>query len=118
MISTIIICIILAVVIVIGIRSTKKRATSGCCDTGDTVKRVKVKDKDKSHYPYQTTLNVSGMHCQNCTIRVENAFNGQDGFYARVNTSTQQVTILSKEEHSLDELIDIVRKSGYQATAA
>lgn len=116
--STVIICLILAVVVIIGIKSTMKRAKSGCCDTGDTVKRIKVQDKDKSHYPYSTTLNVHDMHCQNCAIRVENAFNGKEGFYAKVDTSKNQVNILSKEEHSTEELCDMVLAAGYRADAA
>lgn len=116
--STVIICLILAGIVIIGIRSTMKRAKSGCCDTGDAEKRIKVQDKDKSHYPYSTTLNVHGMHCQNCAIRVENAFNSQDGFYAKVDTNKNQVNILSKQEHPTDELIDMVIKVGYQADAA
>ena len=32
---TIIICVILVIVIYIGIRSTKKRATSGCCGSSE-----------------------------------------------------------------------------------
>lgn len=116
--STIIICLILVVVVIIGIRSTMKRAKSGCCDTGDVEKRIKVQDKDKSHYPYQTTLDVYGMHCQNCAIRVENAFNSQEGFYAKVDTSKNQVNILSKKEHSTEELIDMVIAVGYTAKEA
>ena len=37
---TIIICVILVIVIYIGIRSTKKRATSGCCGSSETVKKL------------------------------------------------------------------------------
>ena len=51
---TIIICVILVIIICIGIRSTKKRATSGCCGGSETIKKVKVKDRKKEHYPYMT----------------------------------------------------------------
>ena len=44
---TIIICVILVIIICIGIRSTKKRATSGCCGSSETIKKVRVKDKNK-----------------------------------------------------------------------
>ena len=40
---TIIICVILVIIICIGIRSTKKRATSGCCGSSETVKKSKGK---------------------------------------------------------------------------
>ena len=114
-VSTFIICLILVIFVIIGIRSMKKRAASGCCDTGDTVKRVKVKDKDKSHYPYKTVLKVYDMHCQNCAIRIENAFNSQEGFYAKVDTDKNVVNILSKEKKDADVLIDMVTQAGYTA---
>ncbi len=113
--STFIICLILVVFIVIGICSMKKRATSGCCDTGDNEKRIKVKDKNKDHYPYHTTLKVLDMHCQNCAIRIENAFNSQEGYYAKVDTAKNVVNILSKTKKDSDELIDIVTQAGYTA---
>ena len=114
-VSTFFICLILIVFIGIGIRSMKKRATSGCCDTGDNEKRIKVKDKNKDHYPYHTTLKIYDMHCQNCAIRIENAFNSQEGYYAKVDTDKNVVNILSKTKKEPDELIDIVTQAGYTA---
>ena len=40
---TIIICFILVIIIYIGIRSTKKRATSGCCGSSEPIKKSKGK---------------------------------------------------------------------------
>ena len=57
------------------------------------------------------------MHCQNCTIRVENAFNQKEGYWAKADTNKNEVTILSKTEHPTSELIDIVLATGYQASA-
>lgn len=111
--STFIICTILIIIIVIGLRSTKKRATSGCCGGSENVKKVKVKDKNKSHYPYKNVLKVYDIHCQNCVHTIENAFNSQEGYYAKVNTDNNTVTILSKQEHSADEYIEIISKVGY-----
>lgn len=37
--------------------------------------------------------------------------------YAKVNTEDNTVTILSKQEHTTDELIDIVTKAGYTSKA-
>lgn len=113
--STVIICLILAVIVVIAIRSMRKRATSGCCDTGDSEKRIKVKDKDKSHYPYKVELKVSGIHCQNCCIKIENTFNKNEGFFAKVNTDNNILTILSKEEQNEQDCINKVNSLGYLA---
>ena len=110
---TILICIILVIIICIGIRSTKKRATSGCCGSSETVKKVRVRDKNKDHYPYKTVLKVYDIHCQNCVHTIENAFNSQDGFYAKVNTEDNTVIILSKEQHPTDEFINTLSNVGY-----
>ena len=112
-ISTLIISIILIVIIIIGIRSTKKRATSGCCGGSETIKKVRVKDKNKNHYPYKTVLKVYDIHCQNCVHTIENAFNTQEGYYAKVNTDSNTVTILSKQNHTAGELIQALSNVGY-----
>ena len=109
---TIIICVILVIIICIGIRSTKKRATSGCCGSSETVK-IRIKDKNKEHYPYKVVLKVYDIHCQNCVRTIENAFNSQEGFYAKVNTEDNTVTILSKQQHPTDELINTLSNVGY-----
>ena len=52
--STAIICAVLIVIAIIGIKSYAKKLTSGCCGASSqpSVKKIKVRDKDKSHYPY------------------------------------------------------------------
>lgn len=114
---TIIICVILVIIICIGIRSTKKRATSGCCDSSETIKKVRVKDKNKKHYPYKAVLKVYDIHCQSCVHTIENAFNSQEGFNAKVNTEDNTVTILSKQQHPIDELINTLSNVGYISKA-
>ena len=110
---TIIICAILVIIICIGIRSTKKRATSGCCGSSETVKKIRIKDKNKEHSPYTVVLKVYDIHCQNCVRTIENAFNSQEGFYAKVNTEDNTVTILSKQQHPTNELINKLSNVGY-----
>ena len=69
--------------VVLVIRSYKKKLASGCCGASDeSVKKNKVADKDKSHYPYEKTLVVDGMVCKNCSARVENALNSIGRFFA------------------------------------
>ena len=57
------------------------------------------------------------IHCQNCVHTIENAFNSQEGFYAKVNTEDNTVTILSKQQHSTDELINTLSNVGYISKA-
>ena len=112
--STAIICIILAVICYFGFRSTIKRTKNGCCGSGgDEVKKIKVSDKNISHYPYTYKLEVDGMTCGNCKKRVENALNSRDGLYASVDLNKKQALIHMKERVPEDELKDIVRKTGY-----
>lgn len=43
--------------VVLVIRSYRKKLASGCCGASDeSVKKNKVADKDKSHYPYEKLL--------------------------------------------------------------
>ena len=58
------------VFVVFVIRSYRKKLASGCCGASDeSVKKNKVADKDKSHYPYEKTLVVDGMVCKHCSAR-------------------------------------------------
>ena len=80
-------------------RSYRKKLASGCCGASDeSVKKNKVADKDKSHYPYEKTLVVDGMVCKNCSARVENALNSIDGVWAEADVSSGRVTVRMKRE--------------------
>ncbi|MDO4302884.1 MAG: cation transporter [Bacillota bacterium] len=113
--ATAIICGILLVFCFIGIRSSVKRIAHGCCGSGgDEVKKVKVQDRDLSHYPYSYGMKVEGMTCSNCKKRVENAFNEKEGFWAKVDLKENSVQVYSKQQVPKEELRAIVRKAGYQ----
>ena len=46
----------------------KLRVGGGCCGEREAApKRMKVRDRDKRHYPYVLTVTVDGMVCANCT---------------------------------------------------
>lgn len=117
--STAIICIILAVLCFFGVRSTIKRTKYGCCGGGGggEEKKIKVADKDISHYPYSSTIEVDGMTCGKCQNRVENAFNSQEGMYASVDLDKRQAVVRMKNQMSEDQLKEIVRKAGYMPGA-
>ena len=75
--GTIIVGVILLAVIGIAVYSTVKRIKYGsyCCGSKDPMpKKVKVKDKNKTHYPYAYRMKVDGMHCSGCVRNIENAF--------------------------------------------
>lgn len=113
--STWIICIILLICIVIGIKSYAKRLTSGCCGTGGpkSVKKVKVADKHPEHYFFEAILTIDGMTCGNCAAKVENALNVMEGVWASVDLSMGQAKVRMKSRLSDNELKKAVQEAGY-----
>ena len=112
--STIVICLALGVICVLGVRSYLKKLKTGCCGSGgDEVKRVRPVDGDKSHYPCAKVVRIEGMHCQNCVKRVENAFHAREGFYVKADLAKGTALVRSKQEVPDEELKQTVRKLGY-----
>lgn len=67
---------------------------------------------------YETTLMVKGLHCASCIQLIENALhNAQGVLHARVNLSTERLTIEWKgtQEH-INNYADIVEKLGYHVS--
>ena len=113
--TTIVICV-LAIIVVCAILSIRKRIKYGsaCCGTRDaTPKKIKVKDKNKSHYPHTYTLTVDGMHCSNCARRVENALNAMDGVWATVKLENNTVLVRSKNPMQWEDFSKTISDAGY-----
>lgn len=92
----------------------KSKRGGGCCpEHEETVCKVKVKDKNKSHYPYQYTLQIGGMTCDNCARRVENALNSLPGAWANVDVSSEKAVLRMKEKTGEAQIKDAVASSGY-----
>ena len=72
-----------------------------------------IKDKNKSHYPYQYTLQIGGMTCDNCARRVENALNSLPGAWANVDVSSEKAVLRMKEKTGEVQIKDAVASSGY-----
>ena len=99
------ICLVLLMIVVFSVRSYLKKLKRGCCGAGgDEVKRVRPADRDASHYSYARLVRIEGMHCQNCARRVENAFNSQEGFYAKVDLAKKTALVRSKAPVSDQQL--------------
>ncbi len=81
---TVISVLIIVIFLLFVIRSYLKKISRGCCGAGNegTVKKKKVEDKNKSHYPYLVDLTVDGIVCENCGRRIENSLNSLDGIWA------------------------------------
>ena len=114
--QNILIGLLLAGILAFAVYGTIKRIRFGssCCGTKDRPeKKVKVKDKNKSHFPYRYILKVEGMHCSHCARRVENAFHRTEGRWARVDLEKKEVLLLSKQEETEEELAHITSSAGY-----
>ena len=113
--ATAIIIIVIVLICVFGVKSYLKRIRSGCCGgQGDPpVKKIKVKDKEKSHYPYCKKMKIYGMTCGQCAFRVENALNCNEGVWAKVSLEQGEANILLKTNMENTKLADAVEKAGY-----
>ena len=114
--GTTIVILVLAVIVVCAILSTRKRIKYGssCCGTHDAApKKIRVRDKNKSHYPYTCTLTIDGMHCSNCARRVENALNAKEGVWAIVKLENNTVLVRSKNQLEWVELSKAISDAGY-----
>ena len=98
--GTIIVVALLVAVIGVAVFSTVKRIRYGssCCGSKDPMpSKVKVKDKNKSHYPYAYLLKVDGMHCSGCVRRLEK----------------KEVLLRSKKELQRQDAGRVVSSAGY-----
>ena len=114
--ANIIIVLILAAAVGYGIYSFVHhlRCGGGCCGEHEAAaKKVRVADRNRSHYPHRLVLGVDGMTCQNCQRHVENALNTLPDTLAEVNLSAQNVTIWTKADADEDALRKAIRDAGY-----
>ena len=114
--GTFVVILVLAIIVLCAILSIRKRIKYGsaCCGTRDAApKKIKVKDKNKSHYPHTYTLIVDGMHCSNCARRVENALNSKEGVWASVKLENNTVLVRSKSQLEWAELSKVISDTGY-----
>ena len=114
--ASVIILLVLAVICGYGVYSYVHhlRCGGGCCGEREAPDRkVKVGDKNKSHYPYTLYLKVDGMTCGNCVRRVENALNRLDGVWASVEMDRHMATVRMKEILPEETLKKAVKDAGY-----
>ena len=106
--------ILIVIFIVFIVKGYIKKLGSGCCNTGDdtSVKKIKVKDKNTSHYPYTLTMNVDGMVCENCKKRVENSLNSIEGVWAKADTDQNIIIVRMKQPVNQQSLRKAVIDAG------
>ena len=114
--GSIIITMRIAVIAIFGLVNYIKKLKKGgdCCpEHEEATKSVKVKDRDKSHYPYEAKLAIDGMSCGNCVRNVENALNSLEGTWASVSLEDNQATVLLKSPPDIEKLSKAVSDAGY-----
>ena len=114
--GTVIVILVLAIIVLCAILSVRKRIKYGsaCCGTHDAAPaKIRVRDKNKAHYPYNYTLIVDGMHCANCARRIENALNSKEGVWASVKLEYKTVFVRSKNPLDATDLSKTISDVGY-----
>ncbi|SDO48135.1 Cu+-exporting ATPase [Nakamurella panacisegetis] len=61
-------------------------------------------------------LDISGMTCASCAMRIEKKLNKLDGVLASVNYATEKASVLAAAGVEVGDLIAVVEKTGYSAT--
>lgn len=115
--GTAIICLILLMICIFAVKSYIKKLRNGCCGGGsDIEKKIKPLDADESHYRYKYIIGVDGMSCRNCAAHVENAFNTQEGYLAKVSLRKKSAEVLTKEPMQEADFRRMITKAGYDLT--
>ena len=104
--TILVICILLLIVVGAVISSAKHfKGEGGCCGGGGSVKIKNV--------VAVKTIYIEGMHCGNCSARVQNALNSLENVNAKVDLKKQKAVVKLGRETTDDELIRCVEKAGY-----
>src|SRR6266567_2944917 len=65
----------------------------------------------------EVRLDIEGMTCASCAVRIEKKLNRLDGVAAAVNFATETASVhYDPARVQLDELIETVRTTGYDAS--
>lgn len=117
--GNIIIGVLLAALIAWAVWRTVQRSKKGsaCCGEREEAEaKVRVTDRNKAHYPYEVTMEIGGMTCENCARRVENALNRLDGVWASVRLDSRRARVRCKTAPEEAALREAVRAAGYVVT--
>lgn len=108
----IIIGILMVIFVAALFRIKKHFKGGGCCGSGGNT----IRDKKTLAAPKigEKVMDIEGMHCENCEIRVENALNRLDGVACKVSWKKKTATVAYSAEVPNELLKSTVEKMGYQ----
>ena len=114
-ISTIIIILILAVILFFAIKNSIPhfRGEGACCGGGGKEKAVRPRKLES--VVATKIIQVKGMRCDNCRVRVQNRLNKIDGVSAKVNLEKGLATVQLGKYIDDDVLVDAINSLGYEA---
>ena len=111
--STIII-IVLILICIYSIKSYMKELKSGCCGGEiDTIQKIKPQDTHIQNYSIHKHIVIEGMTCDNCKIRIQNAFHQKNGFLMKIDRSQGTSELYCKEDVSNKSIKKIIQDLGY-----
>lgn len=113
--GTFIVVVIILMVAAFAFRSSLShfRGEGGCCGGSNKLKKNR-KKRLKKVLNEKYIVQVDGMHCKSCAIRIENAINSVDGVVADVNLSKQTAKIKADHKIEISDIIEIIELEGYQ----
>ena len=109
--GTVIIIVILAIIVAIGIISSVKhmKGEGGCCGGGGGTVAEEKKVLDNPVIAVKT-VDIEGMHCENCKNSIERSVNKLEGASCQVNLKKKQATVeVDREIDDADIRIAIER---------
>ena len=110
--STVIILIILIGICIFAIINSKKhfKGEGGCCRGGSVEKSKKtlnyIADKKK--------VFISGMHCENCANKIENAINDVSYLACEINLKENLAIVTGNKTINAEEVKKIIETLGYE----
>ncbi len=112
--SAVLVYIVLAagIAAAVSISVSRSRNGSACCGKTEKIKKTKPYSGGK-HYPHEATALISGMMCENCAAKVQNALNGLSGISARVTIDGKKARIFAKDPVDEQAIRRAVHAAGY-----
>lgn len=115
--ENLIIIIVLAVIIVIGAKSTMKhmKGEGGCCGGGS--KEIREHKKLDGTKIGEKEVEVRGMHCENCEARVERFVNKLDGAVCKANYKKNLAIVTFSKPIDDEQIKKEIETAGYEVGA-
>lgn len=114
--GTAIVVIVLAVIVIFSVKSSVRhmRGEGGCC--GGSAPEKKVKPAKLKMVFATKMISIEGMHCENCSRRIENALNSLEFVNAKVSLGKKNAVVKLGMDVEDDLLKETVEKLGYEVT--